>query len=510
MITRFLFIIAFVAALATIPFTQAAAEDDVSAASRSVVRVVTVAVVDGQVVGFGHGSGFAISSTRIITNAHVVEVATRYPDNVAVGAVPSEGKGALPARIIAIDKGRDLALIEVSKGTIPPTAIYTGPVEAGMKVTALGYPGNVDAAAARGFLDKIEPRAPVRSDGNISNPEEVNGTPVLTHTAAIARGNSGGPLVDECGRVLGVNTFITRADDGDAPFGFAVMASELSQFLADAGQKASSVGTACIPMDEAEDKAKADAAKSAEEAKAAAEAAKAKADEARERALLEIQSERENRMAIAAVMLVLGALGLGGALVFTQQDKAKQARWLAIGGALLVLGAVAAFLTRPALNPDARLEQSTDDAEDKVPVDATASKAGRSFMCVIDLERSRVTVSQTADVPVSIDGKGCVNDRTQYADIGGGGWQRVLVPNQEAQVSVVDFNPDAGDYRVERFLLGADKMDEARKLRSEVKLKACSSDGEEVIKLGTAQDAVRAILPDAPNERLVYKCTEKK
>jgi S1-C subfamily serine protease len=51
----------------------ARAADDISAASRSVVRVVTVAMVDGEVVGFGHGSGIAISPTRIVTNAHVVE-----------------------------------------------------------------------------------------------------------------------------------------------------------------------------------------------------------------------------------------------------------------------------------------------------------------------------------------------------------------------------------------------------------------------------------------------------
>ena len=47
----------------------ARAADDISAVSRSVVRVVTVAMVDGEVVGFGHGSGIAISPTRILTNA---------------------------------------------------------------------------------------------------------------------------------------------------------------------------------------------------------------------------------------------------------------------------------------------------------------------------------------------------------------------------------------------------------------------------------------------------------
>src|SRR3546814_4026944 len=57
----------------------ARAADDISAVSRSVVRVVTVAMVDGEVVGFGHGSGIAVTPTRILTNAPVVESAAKYP-----------------------------------------------------------------------------------------------------------------------------------------------------------------------------------------------------------------------------------------------------------------------------------------------------------------------------------------------------------------------------------------------------------------------------------------------
>ena len=61
------------------------------------------AVVDGEVVGFGHGSGIAISPTRIVTNAHVVESAVKYPNNVALGVVPSEGQKSYAGKLIAID-----------------------------------------------------------------------------------------------------------------------------------------------------------------------------------------------------------------------------------------------------------------------------------------------------------------------------------------------------------------------------------------------------------------------
>ncbi|MGB7409677.1 MAG: serine protease, partial [Sphingopyxis granuli] len=229
----------------------ARAADDISAASRSVVRVVTVAMMEGEVVGFGHGSGIAITPTRILTNAHVVESAVRYPNNVALGVVPSEGQKSYPARLIAIDTARDLALIEMGEGRLPAAAIYTGPLESGTDVVALGYPGNVDLATARSAADYITPRTPVRSEGNMSNVQAVDGIATLVHTAKISRGNSGGPLVDACGRVVGINTFITRADDGDSPFAFAISVREIARFLADAGQQYTSVGTACLSMAEA-------------------------------------------------------------------------------------------------------------------------------------------------------------------------------------------------------------------------------------------------------------------
>lgn len=79
-------------------FTAPARADDISASARGVVRVVTIAVVDDEVVGFGHGSGFAVAPNRIVTNAHVVELAARYPDNVVIGVVPSEGDKSYQAR----------------------------------------------------------------------------------------------------------------------------------------------------------------------------------------------------------------------------------------------------------------------------------------------------------------------------------------------------------------------------------------------------------------------------
>ena len=210
--------------------------DDISVAGRSVVRVVVIAFEEGEVVDFGHGSGFAVAPNRIVTNAHVVALAAQYPDNVAVGVVPSEGSQSYRARLVAIDPARDLALLELDQGSVTPIPLFTGPLEDGMAVAALGYPGNVDLATAQSAEDYINPLPPTRSAGIFSNVRPINGITTLLHTADIARGHSGGPLLDQCGRVIGVNTLITRGEDGDSPFAFAVANRELAAFLREANQ----------------------------------------------------------------------------------------------------------------------------------------------------------------------------------------------------------------------------------------------------------------------------------
>lgn len=491
--------------LALVSFTlPAQAADDISAVSRGVVRVVTVAMVDGEVVGFGHGSGIAVSPTHIVTNAHVVESAVKYPNNVALGVVPSEGKKSYSARLIAIDSVRDLALIEITQGRVPPAAIYSGPFEAGEHVVALGYPGNVDLASARSSTDYITPRTPVRSEGNLSNQQAVNGIATLVHTAKIARGNSGGPLVDLCGRIVGINTFITRADDGDSPFAFAVSNRELMRFLSDSDQKYNAIGTACLTMDEANarDRAALDAETKAEASanQARDEAERLDQELKRERAEEAALAARENRIALSGVLFVLGAFGAAFAFFFHNQKKMRNAKIAGAIGVAMILIAAALFFTRPGTIVNVS-EQPTPTAKE-----SGARLAEGKYICSIQPQRSRITVSPTTDVPVAISASGCVNDRTQYASGADGRWQRILVPNEEATVTVASIDVGAKEYRVERYLLDADAMAKAREIRAGVEVKSCTASADQVAALATQQDAIRAVLPASPNERLVYGC----
>jgi len=496
-------IAAFLCALVVVPAAPARA-DDISATARGVVRVVTIAMVDGEVVGFGHGSGFAIAPNRIVTNAHVVEVAHRYPGNVVVGVVPSEGTKSYEGKVIAFDAARDLAIIEFTGARLPPVAIYSGPVEEGSGVTALGYPGNVDLATAQSSTDYIHPLTPVRTEGTYSGRRAMSGTQVLLHTAAIARGNSGGPLLDPCGRVLGVNSAITQNQDGDSSFGFAIADSELTAFLAAAKQPYAAVGLPCTSLADTlkrDSDADAQATAQADLAKRDAAARAALAHEAAlAKARADVENNREDVMALAAVLLVAGALAVGAGGLLELRGERRWAIGAGAFGVLLMVAAAVVFFNRPTGDPV--LPPDSTPLATPTPL---AQAASGKLLCSVVPERSRIVSSSTDPVKLDWGKDGCMNGRTQYAE-NGTRWDRVLVPNEEQTVSLLQFDPATGSYTALRYFLGADQMDAVRKIRAQVPLKACAADPAARASLATQQAAVRAALPASPNEKIVYRC----
>ena len=479
---------------ALLGLARPAMADDVSAAGRSVVRVVVVASEDGEVADFSHGSGFAIAPNRIVTNAHVVALARQYPENYLIGVVPSEGDQSYAAKILAIDAAKDLALLEIEGASIPPIPLYMGPLADGGDVVALGYPGNVDLATAQSAADFITPASPTRSTGNFSNERRISGVHALLHTANVARGHSGGPLVDSCGRVIGVNSFITSNQDGDAPFAFAIAIRELAAFLRGTGQKHAAVSSECFSMadrlrDDAERSGRADtdSRRASEEAERAALA----------RAMAANEDAREDRTAIALLLGVIGIAALAGAGLMLGKDRQAPGYALAGIGLLLLAGGAVAFLTRPARS-DLELAKAPPARAEP------ASRVGRN-LCRFVADRSRLTVSSAEDVELGWTETGCVNGRTQYAQ-GRDGWTRILVPNDEATVSVAEFRPGSGEYIVTRYLLSAADMKKVRDLRSQIELKTCTADESALALLSDRQAMIRSALPRLPNERLVYQC----
>ncbi|MEO0641790.1 MAG: serine protease [Pseudomonadota bacterium] len=143
---------------------------DVDAAARGVVRVVLIDTQgpDGEetVTPISHGSGFAVTTTQIVTNAHVIREALQ-DDTLRIGVVPSEsageaGSGAF-ARAIAVSPRNDLALLEIAEDglSLPPLTI-AGVISGDMgEVSAVGYPMNVDLAQGLDIKDIFEAQPPV-------------------------------------------------------------------------------------------------------------------------------------------------------------------------------------------------------------------------------------------------------------------------------------------------------------------------------------------------------------
>jgi len=504
--------------LAALPGAGAADPADIAAASRGVVRVVLIQYDGGTARLVSHGTGFAIAPDLVVTNAHVVED-LRGSDGIVAGVVPSEGRGGFAATIAAYSPQRDLALLKLKLkpgAALSALTLFSGAPADSAEVFAVGYPGNVDMAEGLSMSDLVSPQAAVKTRGYVSAGRSSKAFDTILHTAPIGAGNSGGPLLDACGRVLGVNSFGTVSDNGtDSAFYFAVSAREVAAFLQDAGVSPHASGLPCTSLADLD---RADAARGADEqARQAAEADARKAAQAeavakaQREAELAILTERDNGMALAALLLV-AALGAGGAAFHMAQRGRSRGLKIAGGaaGALLV-AAVGTWLLRPPLSLiDERAKDIVAEARAKAqagpaPEASAAADAPAKLVCVLDPQRSRVTVADITDVPLDWAPGGCVNGRTQYG-LAGDGWSRVLVPQSEATISVTKFDPERREYTVERFLMGLEAMTAARAARARLVPPACGADEAAARALGEAQGTIRALLPAEPNERLRYSC----
>ena len=510
--SRFLHLLVALAALFAAPLARAEPAD-IAAASRGVVRVVLVAS-DGESVQYvGHGSGFAISPTLVVTNAHVVADA-REDDSMLIGVVPSEGATGYLARVVAYSPRNDLALLRlVDKGTIAPLALFPGAVEDGAEVFAVGYPGNVDLAQGLSLAEVVEPQAAVKTRGYLSAGRSSRQFETLLHTAPVGSGNSGGPLLDGCGRVIGVNSFGTLSEGADSEFYFAVSIRELTGFLREAGVTPRIAGMPCrslaeLERAEAERLAREQGLSDAQARQQAAAGAKARAD-AQRRAELDVIAERENGMALAALLLVAALAAGGAALIFAQRGEDRRVKLAGGIAAALFVAAIVTWLLRPSLESiDERAAAALAEPTSASGRPERDDSASGAMVCVFDPARSRATISEVADVPLEWSAEGCVNGRTQYG-LSGDGWSRVLVPNEEATISVNRYDPNTRTYWVERFLMPLDAMTAAREARGKLKTPSCGAGEQAARDFGAGMEAIKALLPPQPNERLVYKCQQR-
>jgi putative serine protease PepD len=194
----------------------------------------SVIVVDASVGGsegaFGgnqQGSGFVFDAEgRIVTNYHVVQnaqsVSVTYPDGREVDA-----------DVVGTDPSTDLAVLDPEEDVdVEPLELAdSDQVEVGDPVLAIGSPFGLAGTVTSGIVSAL--------DRTIESPADFGIEGAIQTDAAINSGNSGGPLLDANGRVIGVNTQIQSATGGNVGIGYAVPSNtvrEIAQELIQDGE----------------------------------------------------------------------------------------------------------------------------------------------------------------------------------------------------------------------------------------------------------------------------------
>ncbi|MBJ7504766.1 MAG: trypsin-like peptidase domain-containing protein [Ilumatobacteraceae bacterium] len=194
-----------------------------AAAGRLANSVVTISsLIAGSGGGEASGTGVVVTSNgEILTNAHVVEGATEVRVRFAGDTEP------VIATVLAVDSGNDLALLKVdASGLVAATFAKPGSVRVGDQVVAIGYALALDGgpSVTTGIVSAL--RRTIFTDSGALNS-------LIQTDAAISSGNSGGPLANMRGEVVGINTAVARGDDNSAAnnIGFAISVDEVLTVL---------------------------------------------------------------------------------------------------------------------------------------------------------------------------------------------------------------------------------------------------------------------------------------
>lgn len=193
----------------------------VYANAASSVAFITSTTQSGQATG----SGFVVSADGyLVTNDHVVEDATKVTVKIGNGA-------ELTAKVVGEDPSSDLALLKVDPGTQKLTALQVADsdgVKVGDEVYAIGSPYGLSSTLTTGVVSAL--------GRQIEAPNGYTIDGAIQTDAALNPGNSGGPLLNAAGQVIGVNSQIETASgssaSGNVGIGFAVDANTVTKVVA--------------------------------------------------------------------------------------------------------------------------------------------------------------------------------------------------------------------------------------------------------------------------------------
>jgi putative serine protease PepD len=194
------------AAAATTTTTSLTASDIYKKASAGVVDLV-VTTPSGE----AEGSGFVVDAQGdIVTDAHVIDGAT------AIRATFADGRKAI-ARLVGADAASDLAVVKVTVSASrlhPLTLADSSTAAVGDGVLAIGSPFGLSETLTTGVVSALH--------RSLTSPSGTTIRGVIQTDAAINHGNSGGPLLNADGNVVGVNAQIESGSGGNVGIGFAI------------------------------------------------------------------------------------------------------------------------------------------------------------------------------------------------------------------------------------------------------------------------------------------------
>jgi S1-C subfamily serine protease len=203
--------------------------------------------------GLGTGTGFFVGPDLVVTNYHVIDEAGPdgiYVTNLALGSL--QQAQLVKAQGPMGETGADFALLRVPGASQPSFQVLDSDRSLRLQaVIAAGYPGDLlrtDSqfrALREGDLGAV-PELAV-TDGTISAEQSFDReTSVIVHSAPISTGNSGGPLIDMCGRLIGVNTFVVQGPMRN--LNFALSGGDLMRFLDGTEAVPTVVSSSCAPQ----------------------------------------------------------------------------------------------------------------------------------------------------------------------------------------------------------------------------------------------------------------------
>ncbi len=192
--------------------------------NRSVVNITTVMVRADfffrEVPSEGAGSGSVLDKAgHILTNEHVIDGARQIQVTLHDG-------NSYPAKLVGVDPVNDIAVLKIDA---PPETLFpvdlgdSSRLRVGQKIYAIGNPFGLERTMTTGIISSLNRTLPSRSGRLMKQ--------IIQLDAALNRGNSGGPLLDSRGQLIGMNTAIASTTGQNTGVGFAIGANAIGRVV---------------------------------------------------------------------------------------------------------------------------------------------------------------------------------------------------------------------------------------------------------------------------------------